>query len=48
MILWNRATQPINLEGNEGERITEDEASRDSGKGKEIKEDSDPEEEHPP
>jgi len=32
----NRAMRSIDLEGNEGERISEGKASRDSGKGKEI------------
>jgi len=44
----NRATRTIAPEGNEGERITEGKASMDSGKGKEIVEDSNPEEEHSP
>jgi len=48
MNLPDRATRTIDLEGNEGERITEGKASRDSGKGKEIVEESDPEEEHSP
>jgi len=33
MDLWNRATRTIGPEGNEGESITESEASMDSGKG---------------
>jgi len=43
MTLWNRATGGIDLEGNEGKRIMEGEASSHPGKGKEIVEDSKPE-----
>jgi len=48
MNLQNRATRSIELEGNEGVRISEGKASRDSGKGKEIVEESNPEEEQSP
>jgi len=48
MNLQNRATRSFGLEGNEGERISEGKASRDSGNWKEIVEDSDPEEEQSP
>jgi len=49
MTLWNRAEGTIDLEGNEGgERIMEGKASSHPGKGKEIVEDSNPEEEHSP
>jgi len=48
MTLWNRAEGTINIEGNEGKRIMEGKASSHQGKGKEIVEDSNPEEEHSP
>jgi len=46
MTLWNRAEGTIDLEGNEGKRIMEGKASSHPGKGKEIVEDSNLEEEH--
>jgi len=48
MTPWNRATGIIDLEGNEGKRIMVGKASSHPGKGKEIMEDSNPEEEHSP
>jgi len=49
MTLWNRNNiGTIDLEGNEGKRIMEGEASSHPGKEKEIVEDSNPEEEHSP
>jgi len=48
MTLWNRAEGTNELEGNEGKRIMEGKASSHPGKGKEIVDDSNPEEEHSP
>jgi len=48
MTLWNRAEGTIDLERNEGKRIMEGEASSQPDKGKEIMDDSHPEEEHSP
>jgi len=44
VIPLNRARGTIDLEGNEGKRITEGESSSCPGKGKEIMEESNPEE----
>jgi len=46
MTLWNRAEGTIDFEGNEGKRIMEGKASSHPGQGKEIVDDSNPEEEH--
>jgi len=48
MTLWNRAEGTIDLERNEGNWIMEGKASSHPGKGKEIVDDSNPEEEHSP